>query len=371
MPIFRTLILAALMVSTVTTVASAEPKETCASIVTHLGYPVDDYHFQESGLFSMEQHQFGTLTCYINISDAFDSLYRGEMPIAEDGYFGTSALVERDRLITEFNTVVTVARNLRQAEIEVARNKFRQTEGTLTQEREATLEALRVSSEPPSKGQDSASTDSVIVTKDEPLAEAADIQDAGEKSPILENHAGYEANQMYVVVDRLTRRTCPSSACGTVGTLMYREAVEVLEERQGWGRITRTYDASCINGSSKYVDSGDARCNTENGVVDGEFAEWVSLNYLESERPVDPAESAATDERLVAQSDDFRIYHAEFAEAARELIEQERCSESDFVEMGGWASSPSKGDGIYFMYCGGFSIDNRLYLDVSTGEISW
>jgi len=290
MPIFRTLILAALVISTVTTVASAEPKETCASIVTHLGYPVDDYHFQESGLFSMEQHQFGTLTCYINISDEFDSLYRGGMPIAEDGYFGTSALAERDQLITEFNTVVMVARELRQTEIEAARDKFRQTEGTLTQERDAALEVLRVSSEPPSNEKDPASTDNLTVTEGEPRAEAADTQNAEERSLILENNADNESNQMYVVVDRLTRRTCPSLTCGTVGTLMYREAVEVLEERQGWGRITRTYNASCINGSSEYVDSGDARCNTENGVVDGEFAEWVSLDHLESERPLDPAE---------------------------------------------------------------------------------
>ena len=79
----------------------------------------------------MEQHQFGTLTCYINISDEFDSLYRGEMPIAENEYFGTSALAERDQLITEFDTVVLVARELRQAEIEAARNKSRRTESTL------------------------------------------------------------------------------------------------------------------------------------------------------------------------------------------------------------------------------------------------
>ncbi len=294
----------------------------------------------------------------------------GEIPIAEDGYFGTSALAARDQLIAEFNTVVTIARELRQAEIEAAGNKFRRTKDTLTQERDVALEALRVSSEPPSKEKDSASTDNFTVAEVELQAEAADSRGAEEKTPILVDHVGNKTNQMYVVVDRLTRRTCPSLKCGTVGSLMYREAVEVLEERQGWGRITRTYDASCINGSSEYIDSGDARCDTENGVVDGEFAEWVTLNYLESDRPMDPAESAAADERLVAQSDDFRIYHTEFAEAARELIEQERCTESDFVEVGGWASSPSKGDGIYFMYCGGFSINNRLYLDVRTGELT-
>lgn len=359
------------LVSTCAATVSANPKETCTFIVSYLGYPVNDYRFEESGFFSMEKHHFGTLTCYIDIHDEFDSVYRGQVPLAEDGYFGVEALAERDRLISEFNAGVATARDLQSAEIEAARKKFRQTENVLTQERDDALEALRASSQPSPTVQDSADTalNAAVGTDGATESTNESTGTPREQSSRLEIDSEAEMSRMFVVVDRLTRRTCPSTACGAVGTLMYREAVEVLEERQGWGRITQPYRASCINGISEYIDSGNARCEAENGIVDGKFAEWVSLDYLENERLPDPADTAAADEALVAQSDDFRLYRTPFAKAARELIEQGRCSESDFLEWGGWMSSPSKGNGVYFMYCGGAHVDNRLYLDVRTGEV--
>ncbi|KKL18693.1 hypothetical protein LCGC14_2472970, partial [marine sediment metagenome] len=374
MPNFCTVALVAIVVSTTAAMASANSREACASIVSHLGYPVDDYRFEESGIFSMEQHHFGTLTCYINIANEFDSLYRGDSPIAEDGYFGTEVLAERDRLITEFETSVAAAKEIRRAAIEAARSEFRRTEEARTQERDTVLESLRVSSEPSFAGQDTTVTENLEAAEEQPSVADMDNPDIVEgtpqvPSPLREDGSSNEASRMYVVADRLTRRTCPSTACGTVGTLMLREAVEVLEERQGWARTTRPYDASCVNDISEYVDNGNARCDATNGIVDGMFAEWVSLNFLENERPEDPADTASAEEELVAQSDDFRTFRAEFAEAARDLIKQGRCSESDFAEMGGWLSSPSRGDGVYFTYCGGLHVDNRLYLDVRTGEV--
>lgn len=374
MPNIRTAAIVALVVSTTAALASADSRETCALIVNHLGYPVDDYRFEERGVFAMEQHHFGTLTCYIDFADEFDSLYRGDTPIAEDGYFGAEVLAERDRLIAEFETSVAAARQMRQAAIEAARSEFRRTVDALTQDRDAELEALRASSEPSFTGQDATVTENLEVADDESVAEHIDQPDTLEvmqqvPSLLMEGGSGNEARRMYVVAERLTRRTCPSTACGTVGTLMYREAVEVSEERQGWGRITRPYDASCVNGISEYVDNGNASCDATNGIVDGMFAEWVSLNFLENERPLDLAETASEVEELVAQSDDFQTYRAEFVEAARDLIEQGRCSERDFAEMGGWLSSPSGGNGVYFTYCGGLRVENRIYLDVRTGEV--
>ena len=93
----------------------------------------------------------------------------------------------------------------------------------------------------------------------------------------------------WVTVDRLNRRTCPKESCGSVGVLFFRENASIYEEQNGWARISKYYDASCQNGKSEYVDSGNASCNPANGIVDGRFAEWVSSQFLSSNKPNDPA----------------------------------------------------------------------------------
>jgi hypothetical protein len=335
---------------------------------------VSDYRFEERGLFSMEKHHFGTLTCYINIDGEFDSLYWGDKPIAEDGYFGEAALADRDRLIADFDAGLADAWDIRQSEIEAAREKYRQTENALAQERDSALEALRGSSQPPSEVQEVADTvtpmdgGDLLEAKEATATTAMPEQQVAQSLEIASD-SDTELQRMFVVADRLTRRTCPSTTCGTLGELLYRQSVEVHEEQQGWARITKLYNASCINGISEYVDRGNARCDRNNGIIDGNVAEWVSLRFLSTDQPADPAETAQNGEELVAQSDDFRVHRETFARKAGELIEQGRCTEGDFEEWGGWTSSPSKGDGVYFIYCGGAHVDNRLYLDVRTGRV--
>ena len=67
-------------------------------------------------------------------------------------------------------------------------------------------------------------------------------------------------------------------------------------------------------------------------------------------------------------SDDYRIYKKEFSSAARKLISEGVCTESDFKEVGGWMASSNKGENIYFTYCGGMTLSNRIYLDVKSGK---
>jgi hypothetical protein len=174
----------------------------------------------------------------------------------------------------------------------------------------------------------------------------------------------------WVTVDRLNRRTCPSPACGIVGQLFFREAATVYGQSGGWARISSYYSASCMNGRSEYVDSGNNRCTRDNGIVDGKFAEWVSAEFLSQNRPPDPGAGATGIEALVAGSDDYRIYKAAFVRAAQSLISSGECSEADFREIGGWLKSTEHMEQpIYFMYCGGWTLSNRLYLDAETGEI--
>lgn len=100
------------------------------------------------------------------------------------------------------------------------------------------------------------------------------------------------AAEQWVSGDRLNRRTCPSTDCGVVGQLFHREGVNVLEERNGWGRIADYYETSCGKGRSAYVDTGNASGTPENGIENGQFAEWVSLEHLTNVRPPDPGAAA-------------------------------------------------------------------------------
>lgn len=176
--------------------------------------------------------------------------------------------------------------------------------------------------------------------------------------------------KLWVTSDRLDRRTCPSVECGSVGQLMFREAATVFEVKGKWSRISKFYSASCTLGQSDYVDMGNKACTKANGVIDGKFAEWVESKYLSTKRPTDPAEGASGDAELVKDSDDFRLHSAMFAKAARELINTGTCIEGDFREMGGWMKSTTKGPNAYFTYCGGMTISNKVYLDISTGQTS-
>ncbi|WP_139834473.1 MULTISPECIES: hypothetical protein [unclassified Pseudomonas] len=154
------------------------------------------------------------------------------------------------------------------------------------------------------------------------------------------------------------------------GRLMFRESVKALEEKGAWVRITKRYSASCVNGVSEYVKDGNAACVSSNGITDGKFAEWVQAKDLAVNRPEDPANGAIGDDALIKGSDDYRLYRAQFSQGARKLINEGICSESDFEEMGGWMSSSNRGKGMYFTYCGGMTLSNKVYLNVGTGETS-
>lgn len=175
--------------------------------------------------------------------------------------------------------------------------------------------------------------------------------------------------KMWVTSDRAARHTCPDTKCGVVGVLMFREAASVFEIKDGWARISKPYYAECVNEKSKYVDSGDARCVPGNGIIGGKFAEWVELKLLAKQRPDDPGKNASGYEALVKQSDDFRLHGPAFGKAAEKLIKSGICTEADFREMGGWMKSTNHGNQpVYFTYCGGMRLQNKVYINVKTGE---
>jgi len=193
---------------------------------------------------------------------------------------------------------------------------------------------------------------------------------SGASEESIKDQSSLNEEKMWVTSQYLDRHTCPSKDCGVVGRLMFREGTNVFETQGEWVRITENYNAMCVGGVSEFVDSGNAQCVPQNGITDEQFAEWVLASSLSKDRPADPAETAAQNERIVAQSDDFAQHREAFVKAANQLISDGRCTAVEIEEMGGWAkSSNERNRPIYFTYCGGMTIANRLYLDVETGRI--
>lgn len=178
-------------------------------------------------------------------------------------------------------------------------------------------------------------------------------------------------DKSWVTVDRLPRRTCGSDSCGSVGSLFFREGVEPKERAGNWVRISDYYPAPCEANRLIYVDEGDAECSQRNGFKDGKIAEWVLAEHLSLERPADPAQTATDAEKLIAQSDDFHLYRDVFTAAANRLLANGKCTAADFKEIGGWIKSTERrNEPVYFTYCGGMTLSNKIYLDARSGEVS-
>lgn len=89
----------------------------------------------------------------------------------------------------------------------------------------------------------------------------------------------------WVAVEHVDRRTCPSTNCGVVGYLRYKDKVEVHEVKSGWVRISGEHNAMCSGGRSELVESGNDECVPKNGITKGNFAEWVPMQQLSKTQP--------------------------------------------------------------------------------------
>jgi hypothetical protein len=145
-----------------------------------------------------------------------------------------------------------------------------------------------------------------------------------------EPNPNIKGEQMWVTSQYLDRHTCPSQRCGVVGGLFFRESAHVQERKNEWARISRR----------------------------------------STKRPPDPADTATAAERLVKDSDDFTQHRRAFVRAAHQLIDEGRCTEADFLENGGWMKSTVERDApVYFTYCGGMTLANKIQLNAATGRL--
>ncbi|SHH01629.1 hypothetical protein SAMN04488044_1835 [Cognatishimia maritima] len=85
---------------------------------------------------------------------------------------------------------------------------------------------------------------------------------------------------------------------------------------------------------------------------------------------VTEAPASATAQRLIASSDDLDENRAVFGRVANELVTNGTCTEAEFIANGGWLRSTTfEPRPVYFMYCGGSTVADRLYLDAATGKV--
>jgi len=81
---------------------------------------------------------------------------------------------------------------------------------------------------------------------------------------------------------------------------------------------------------------------------------------------------AATDRQFrdaISDSDDVSMYESIFLAATKKLVSSGVCSLAEIQEYGGWVKSQNqKKKPVYFTYCGGMNVKNRIYLDASSGK---
>lgn len=355
--------------------SSAGPKEVCQEIIGGLGFDTSGYRFEQGGIFSSDQHIFGDLSCYVTADGQFDSLYRRETPVAEDGFFGYQALENRDKSISAYEVLDDVAKQKRDEAIAKAITDYDEELARITGELEAQLDTIRADSDP--RGVKIVGT-TVTQTPDatpaistpEPTGDHMPTMDGSLQNAPSETvlDAGH-GQVMWVTAERVNIRSCPMENCGRTGWVQEGDRIVILEARDGWGRIDEPVPAMCEDGTTWLIDDGDKRCLPENGVVDGMMARWVSLKFLSTDKPDETADPTACDAGFLSSSNNYARYADSFCLTARQLIDDGVCTEQDFADFGGWSSSTQYGQGTFFTYCGGMMLENKIYLDAKTGRV--
>ena len=156
----------------------------------------------------------------------------------------------------------------------------------------------------------------------------------------------------YVVSDSTDERLEPAPKSNKTNTIYKGQAVEVYEIKNGWARVSEYYNGK-YEGKSKSV------------------ARWVLAKDLSAKKATEKVvviNSAVA--KSIKGSDDFSKYSKKMIEVSENLVKSGQCSIKDFEDMGGWMRSTNRGKGVYFTYCGGMNSNNKVYLNINTGEIS-
>jgi hypothetical protein len=173
----------------------------------------------------------------------------------------------------------------------------------------------------------------------------------GQMSDRGEPQASTRTNTQYFVNERrLAVRNQPDESIYPDRYLYKSDPIKVLEVKEGWGRISNYFVLE------------------KNGP---EYAEWVKMDGLVDWVPIVTKEER--EEMLtsyVGKSDDFFLYKDKFFAITDRLIKEKICTPEDFSEVQGWMRSIKYSDRhVYFVYCGGLRVSDKIYFDVDSEEI--
>ncbi len=159
-----------------------------------------------------------------------------------------------------------------------------------------------------------------------------------------------ETTEYYVIERQVSVYNKPDHNALAVDTIYKGEKVVVLEKSNGWYRISDYL---------VYEDGGE------------ETAEWLDAKGLSDAEPViKEQERLEILDGYLQKSDDLKDNLEIFRNKTQLLLDDNTCEPEDFTELGGWVRSVTyKQRNVYFIYCGGLEQENKIYLDVNSGEI--
>ncbi len=184
---------------------------------------------------------------------------------------------------------------------------------------------------------------------EEPVVEVAQ-QSESDLVPTMDLQPEPEQTEFYVL-DRKLEVVEQPEIDGLIIDYLYKgEKIEVLEKQGDWVRI------------SDYIVLKEGGPQT---------AEWVSMSGLSNDEVIiSGQESKEILDSYLVKSDDLKVHQEKFRNTVAKLISEGECDPSDFEELGGWVKSVKYSNrDVYFIYCGGLSLENKIYLDVNTNEI--
>lgn len=187
------------------------------------------------------------------------------------------------------------------------------------------------------------------VEQDAPTQETNAMKDTMDSKPIMDLSQQMEQKIYYVKERRVAIVNDPSDAGVIEGYRYKSDEVEILEKKDGWARISDYI---------VYEDGGE------------EVAEWISMDGLSKDEVIiSDEENLEILDSYIEESDDLLSYKDQFRKATKELISKGDCSPEDFDELGGWVKSIKfENKEIYFIYCDGMKLENKIYLDVIKNE---
>lgn len=187
------------------------------------------------------------------------------------------------------------------------------------------------------------------VEQDAPTQETNAMKDTMDSKPIMDLSQQMEQKIYYVKERRVAIVNDPSEAGVIEGYRYKSDEVEILEKKDGWARISDYI---------VYEDGGE------------EVAEWIAMDGLSKDEVIiSDEENLEILDSYIEESDDLLSYKDQFRKATKELISKGDCSPEDFDELGGWVKSIKfENKEIYFIYCDGMKLENKIYLDVIKNE---